>query len=179
MGSMIGLGIISLLLYVGIILFLTVKLKRRASEAMLWAYLIIVVVAGLFSKHSMGAIFVKSSTYGIHSQVVYAAMAFVFMSYLMEKTGVILKARQYFKQHYRSFSWRKWLCINDWFSIIWDGFWFWFWERSCNRLHHHSLDDKVRLVSRKSNSYLCWKCWYGYDFPAFHINVASPRNGKH
>ena len=91
MGSMIGLGIISLLLYVGIILFLTVKLKRRPSEAMLWAYLIIVVVAGLFSKHSMGAIFVKSSTYGIHSQVVYAAMAFVFMSYLMEKTGVILR----------------------------------------------------------------------------------------
>ena len=91
MGSMIGLGIISLLLYVGIILFLTVKLKRRASEAMLWAYLIIVVVAGLFSKHSMGAIFVKSSTYGIHSQVVYAAMAFVFMSYLMEKTGVIIR----------------------------------------------------------------------------------------
>lgn len=50
MSSMIGLGIISLVLYVAIILVLNVGLKRRASEAMMWSYLVIVVVAGLFSK---------------------------------------------------------------------------------------------------------------------------------
>lgn len=91
MSSMIGLGIISLVLYVAIILVLNVGLKRRASEAMMWSYLVIVVVAGLFSKHSIGAVFKDSFSYGIHAEVVYAAMAFVFMSYLMEKTGVIMR----------------------------------------------------------------------------------------
>ena len=88
---MIGLGITSLLLYIAIILILNVKFKRRASESMMWAYLVIVIIAGLFSKHSVSSVFWKSFTYGIHAQVVYAAMAFVFMSYLMEKTGVILR----------------------------------------------------------------------------------------
>ena len=58
---------------------------------MMWSYLVIVVVAGLFSKHSIGAVFKDSFSYGIHAEVVYAAMAFVFMSYLMEKTGVIMR----------------------------------------------------------------------------------------
>lgn len=35
MGGMIGLGIISLVLYVAIILILNVGFKRRASEAMM------------------------------------------------------------------------------------------------------------------------------------------------
>lgn len=91
MGGMIGLGIISLVLYVAIILILNVGFKRRASEAMMWSYLIIVAIAGAFSKHSLQSAFVKSFSYGIHAEVVYAAMAFVFMSYLMEKTGVIMR----------------------------------------------------------------------------------------
>lgn len=91
MSGMIGLGIISLIIYVAVILVLNVGLKRRASEAMMWSYLLIVVIAGTFSSKSIGAIFTKSFTYGIHAEVVYAAMAFVFMSYLMEKTGVILR----------------------------------------------------------------------------------------
>lgn len=91
MSGMIGLGIISLLLYIAIILILNVGFKRRASESMMWAYFIIVLVAGAFSKKAMGPLFVKSFTYGLHAEVVYAAMAFVFMSYLMEKTGVIMR----------------------------------------------------------------------------------------
>ena len=89
MFSMVGIGIFSLVLYIAIILVLMTWLKRRASESMLWAYLIIVVVAGLFSKHTVVNVFTKSFKFGITSEVVYAAMAFVFMSYLMEKTGVI------------------------------------------------------------------------------------------
>ncbi len=89
--DMIGLGIFSLVLYVAIILILNVGFKRRASEAMMWAYLLIVVVAGVFSKFSVKDVMVKSFRYGIHAEVVYAAMCFVFMSYLMEKTGVIMR----------------------------------------------------------------------------------------
>lgn len=89
MFSMVGIGIFSLVLYIAIILVLMTWLKRRASESMLWAYLIIVVVAGVFSKHTVVNVFTKSFKFGITSEVVYAAMAFVFMSYLMEKTGVI------------------------------------------------------------------------------------------
>lgn len=59
MGGMIGLGIISLVLYVAIILILNVGFKRRASEAMMWSYLIIVAIAGAFSKHSLQSVFVK------------------------------------------------------------------------------------------------------------------------
>lgn len=91
MSGMIGLGIISLVIYVAVILILNVGLKRRASEAMMWSYLLIVLVASIFGKKSLTTVFSKSFSYGIHAEVVYAAMAFVFMSYLMEKTGVILR----------------------------------------------------------------------------------------
>lgn len=89
--DMIGIGIISLLLYIAIILVLNVGFKRRASESMMWAYLILCIVAGTFSKYSISAVFIKSFKYGAHAEVVYAAMAFVFMSFLMEKTGVIMR----------------------------------------------------------------------------------------
>ena len=79
MFSMVGIGIFSLVLYIAIILVLMTWLKRRASESMLWAYLIIVVVAGVFSKHTVANVFTKSFKFGITSEVVYAAMAFVFM----------------------------------------------------------------------------------------------------
>lgn len=88
---MVGIGIVSLILYIMLILILNVGFKRRASESMMWSYLILVVFGGLFSNHSIWLLFTKSFNYGIHAEVVYAAMAFVFMSYLMEKTGVILR----------------------------------------------------------------------------------------
>lgn len=89
--NMIGIGIISLLLYIAMILILNVGFKRRASESMMWAYLILVIFGGVFSKNTTWSLFSKSFSYGIHAEVVYAAMAFVFMSYIMEKTGVILR----------------------------------------------------------------------------------------
>lgn len=89
--DMIGIGIISLLIYIGIILVLNVVFKRRASEAMMWAYMVLIIVGGVFSKHTSSALFAKSFKYGIHAEVVYAAMGFVFMSFLMEKTGVIMR----------------------------------------------------------------------------------------
>jgi len=89
--NMVGIGIVSLLIYIAIILVLNVGFKRRASESMLVAYLVIVATAGIFSEHSATDVFVKSFKYGITSEVVYAAMGFVFMSFLMEKTGVILR----------------------------------------------------------------------------------------
>ena len=55
--SLIGIGIISLVLYIAIILVLMTGFKRRASESMLWAYLIIVMIAGVFSKHTVTNVF--------------------------------------------------------------------------------------------------------------------------
>ncbi len=89
--DMIGIGITSLVIYIAIILVLSIIFKRRTSESMVWAYSVLIIIGGIFSKHSMSAIFVKSFKYGVNAEVVYAAMAFVFMSFLMEKTGVIMR----------------------------------------------------------------------------------------
>jgi TRAP-type C4-dicarboxylate transport system permease large subunit len=89
--GMIGIGIISLVVYIAIILVLNICFKRRASESMVFAYFVVICIAGIFSEHTVQDIFYTSFMFGMHSEPVYAAMAFVFMSYLMEKTGVILR----------------------------------------------------------------------------------------
>lgn len=86
---MIGIGIISLLIYIAAILVINVVLKRKMAESMMWSFLLILAIAGIFGKMNV----IELATGGIQAaakqEVVYASMAFVFMAYIMDKTGVI------------------------------------------------------------------------------------------
>jgi TRAP-type C4-dicarboxylate transport system permease large subunit len=89
--DLMGIGIFSLVMYIVIILVLMMIFKRKASESMLWSYLVLVIVGGIHSKAGIAKVFTTSFKVGITSEVVYAAMGFVFMSFIMQKTGVIMR----------------------------------------------------------------------------------------
>ncbi|MCI8455243.1 MAG: TRAP transporter large permease subunit [Lachnospiraceae bacterium] len=86
---MIGIGIISLLIYIAAILVINMVLKRKMAEAMLWSFLLILAIGGLFGGQSVAALAQTGIKAAAKQEVVYASMAFVFMAFMMDKTGVI------------------------------------------------------------------------------------------
>ena len=50
--DLFGVGIYSLIIYIAAVLVISVVLKRRMAEAMLWTFIIIVVIGGMFSDKS-------------------------------------------------------------------------------------------------------------------------------
>ncbi len=87
--GLIGIGIISLVVYVVVILLLNMGLKRKMAEAMMWSFFLLLVIGGLFAGKNAGELAVDGITYAAKQEVVYASMAFVFMAFVMDKTGVI------------------------------------------------------------------------------------------
>ncbi len=86
---MIGIGIISLLIYIAAILVINMVCKRKMAEAMLWSFLLILAIGGLFGGQSVPALAQTGIKAAAKQEVVYASMAFVFMAFMMDKTGVI------------------------------------------------------------------------------------------
>lgn len=86
---MIGIGIISLIIYIVAILVINMVFKRKMAEAMLWSFLLVLAVGGIFGGSSPLALAQSGITAAAKQEVVYASMAFVFMAYIMDKTGVI------------------------------------------------------------------------------------------
>lgn len=82
-----GMGIISLLVYILIILVLNMKFKRKIAEAMGVALLVLLVI----SRKDAFANLKSGVTFALNQEVLFVAMAFVFMSYLMNKTGIITR----------------------------------------------------------------------------------------
>lgn len=86
---MIGVGIASLLVYIAAILIINVFLHRKMAEAMMWSFILVLIIGVLFG----GKNGIELASAGFQSAakqtVVYASMAFVFMAYVMDKTGVI------------------------------------------------------------------------------------------
>lgn len=87
--SHIGLGIISLIVYIISILFLNVKLKRKMGESMMWSSIILIFISVFFGKRNFIDTVTDSFLYASKQEVVYAGLAFVFMAYLMDQTNVI------------------------------------------------------------------------------------------
>jgi TRAP-type C4-dicarboxylate transport system permease large subunit len=88
---MIGIGITSLIIYVISIVILNVKLKRKMGEAMMWASLLLLIIGSVFGNKNFIASLVDSFNYAAKQEVVYAGLAFVFMAYVMDQTGVITR----------------------------------------------------------------------------------------
>lgn len=85
----IGIGILSLAAYVVVILLANMVFKRKMAEAMLWAFVLLLAIGVLFAGKDLAALAGGGFSYAARQEVVYASMAFVFMAYLMEKTGII------------------------------------------------------------------------------------------
>lgn len=85
----IGLGIISLIIYIAAILILNIKLKRKMGESMMWSSAILIIISITFGKREFTDTVVDSFSYAAKQEVVYAGLAFVFMAYLMDQTNVI------------------------------------------------------------------------------------------
>lgn len=87
--NMIGIGISSLIVYVVAILILNIKLKRKMGEAMMWSSLLLLIIGTVFGNMSFTGAVADSFTYAAKQEVVYAGLAFVFMAYVMDTSGVI------------------------------------------------------------------------------------------
>ena len=85
----IGIGIISLLVYIAAILVINMVLKRKMAEAMMWSFLIILAMGGIFAGQNVFTLAQAGIKAAAKQEVVYASMAFVFMAFMMDKTGVI------------------------------------------------------------------------------------------
>lgn len=87
--SLIGIGVISLLIYIASILVINMGLKRKMAEAMMWSFFLILAIGGIFGGHDVVSLAKTGITSAAKQEVVYASMAFVFMAFVMDKTGVI------------------------------------------------------------------------------------------
>lgn len=87
--SLIGIGVISLLIYIASILVINMVLKRKMAEAMMWSFLLILAIGGIFGGKNVVALAQTGIKSAAKQEVVYASMAFVFMAFMMDKTGVI------------------------------------------------------------------------------------------
>ncbi|PNH79516.1 TRAP transporter large permease subunit [Arthrobacter sp. AFG20] len=78
------IGIWALGAYLAVILLWTTVIKRSVGEAMLLGFLVVLPFTGAAAQVGWDAF------YGaISDEIVYATMAFVFMGYLLERTGVL------------------------------------------------------------------------------------------
>lgn len=87
----IGIGIISLIVYIASIMILNVAFKRKMGEAMMWSVFLLVGISVLFGGRSFSETVVDSVSNAVNQEVVYAGLAFVFMAYIMDQTGIIVR----------------------------------------------------------------------------------------
>lgn len=82
-----GTAIWALIIYILIIIAWFVILKRNIGEAMIVGYIVIALFGGSDAPRLLWEGFLFGATH----QVLFAAMGFVFMAYMIEKTGLIKK----------------------------------------------------------------------------------------
>lgn len=86
--NMVGIGVISLFIYIFVIIIVNVIFKRKMAEAMLWAVIVLVFIGGLTGKDPL-FLLKDGITFAFKQETLFASVAFVFMAYLMSATGVI------------------------------------------------------------------------------------------
>lgn len=79
------MGIIALFIFVSVLVFWSIKLKRNLGEAALIGFLAIVPLGGLEAP----SLFMQGIGFASTFSVLYAAIAFVFMAYVIDKFGIV------------------------------------------------------------------------------------------
>lgn len=81
------MGIIALVIFVLVLVIWSVKLKRNLGEAALIGFLAILPLGGT----QIFDLFIQAITFATTFSVLYAALAFVFMAYIIDRLGIVQK----------------------------------------------------------------------------------------
>ena len=90
MFSYLGIGTLSLVVYIVIIIGITYFFKRTITEAMLAAFIVLLIMAAVVG-HNPVKLLVEGVLFTMAQEAVFAAMAFVYMAYIMEKTQIVVR----------------------------------------------------------------------------------------
>ena len=82
-----GTGLIALIVFIALIIVWTAVLKRDIGEAMIVGF----IVTALFGGSDAPRLIWEGLVFAATNEVLFAAMAFVFMSYIIDKTTIINK----------------------------------------------------------------------------------------
>lgn len=82
---MIGPGIISLIVFIGVIILINAVFKKNIAFAMFIAWIATILVG----VNRFGGLFVSSLRDGVVGDVIFPSMCFCFMAILMNRTGII------------------------------------------------------------------------------------------
>lgn len=86
--GLLGIGTIALVVYIASIMIINVVFKRKMAEAMMISFILLLILGGV-NGSSPVELFKEGIGFASKQQVVYASMAFIYMAYVMSKTGVI------------------------------------------------------------------------------------------
>ena len=84
-----GVGITTLFIYIALIIVLNVFMKRSMGESMLWTCLVMLIIGATWGGKNAVDMFNDAFAYSAKQEVIYAGLAFVFMAYVLDQTGVI------------------------------------------------------------------------------------------
>ncbi|MDV2887385.1 TRAP transporter large permease subunit [Alkalihalophilus pseudofirmus] len=79
------MGIVALIIFVSVLVFWSIKLRRNLGEAALVGFLAIVPLGGSEAL----SLFLQGISFASTFSVLYAAIAFVFMAYVIDKFGIV------------------------------------------------------------------------------------------
>ena len=82
-----GLSVWSLIAYISAIIIWNAVFKRNIGEAMGIGWIVVL----LFGGSKMGDLFWQSIMFSARQETIFAALSFVFMAYVMGKTGLIMR----------------------------------------------------------------------------------------
>lgn len=86
--NLIGVGVISLIIYIVSIIFINTVFKRKMAESMMWSFILLLIISQVTQGEGINNL--KSGLeFSLKQIVVFAAMAFTFMSYIMMETGIV------------------------------------------------------------------------------------------
>lgn len=88
--SYLGIGTLSLVIYIIVVISVNTVLKRPISEAMFAAMVVLLGISAV-AGHNPAIMLVQGVAIALQQEALFAAMAFVFMAYMMERTKIVAR----------------------------------------------------------------------------------------
>lgn len=88
--SYLGIGTLSLIIYIIVVISVNTVLKRPISEAMFAAMVVLLGISAV-AGYNPAAMLIQGVAIALQQEALFAAMAFVFMAYMMDKTKIVAR----------------------------------------------------------------------------------------
>jgi len=85
---MLGVGALALVIYIVSVICINTFLKRKISEAIVFSLLILLAYGGIVGRN-VWELFKDGLLFALRQDSIFAALAFIYMAFLMSKTGII------------------------------------------------------------------------------------------